>query len=439
VIYDRGSDHGSRRGGIWRKRIILGLGGTLIVLLGVRGIWDLIEGRRLARMVESLEARWGSLDPASLERPDLPPGANRARYFRAASFVLDYDREEEAVIRGRGSTVRGQASRDPAAVAAVLERNQLPLQLVAEGASREGSNWEIRYASGFEARLPNLLDLIHLGRLVEAQAHLHIQAGRAEDALERIEQGYALASSLREEPILIVQVVGVSIERGMYDALRSLLSAETLTAGSMERLQAKIAGLPGREAFHEALQGEVMTMRLEVADILVGERSEVAEPRPFFPGAVWMWMVRPVVKKAHLFYLEEMSKVIESQSQPRHARREGSGEQDRETWPWYARWSSFNINLSGLLLRADSSQARASLAMTALALKRYGLDRGSYPASLDELVPDYLDAVPVDPFTGKSLEYAVDGEGFLLRSAGEDVKSEAPWERDTVMRWEIPL
>jgi hypothetical protein len=76
--------------------------------------------------------------------------------------------------------------------------------------------------------------------------------------------------------------------------------------------------------------------------------------------------------------------------------------------------------------------------MTALALKRYGLDRGSYPASLEQLVPDYLDAVPVDPFTGRSLEYAGDGEGFLLRSAGEDVKSDVPWELDTVMKWEIP-
>jgi hypothetical protein len=437
MTYDRGSDYGSRRWGIWRKRIILGLGGTLIVLLGVRGIWDLIEGRRLTRMVESLEARWGSLDPASLERPDLSPGVNRARYFRAASLVLEYDREEEAVIRGRGSTVRKQASREPAAVAAVLESNQLPLQLVVEGASREGSNWEIRYAAGFEARMPNLLELIRLGRLVEAQAHLHVLAGRAEDALETIGQGYALASSLREEPALIVQLVGVSIERGMHDALRSLLSGASPAGEGMERLQAKIASLPGPEAFQEALQGEVMGMHLAMAELLVGERSEVAEARPLFPNTVWMWMVRPVVRKAHLFYLEEMSKMIETQARPHHARREGWREQDQESWPWYAKWVSGLTNLSGMLLRADYSQARASLATTALALKRYGLDRGSYPASLDELVPDFLEAVPLDPFTGESLEYAGEEDGFRLHSAGEDVKSDVPWEQDTVMRWEI--
>jgi hypothetical protein len=38
-----------------------------------------------------------------------------------------------------------------------------------------------------------------------------------------------------------------------------------------------------------------------------------------------------------------------------------------------------------------------------LAVRAYELDRGRHPRSLNELVPDYLDAVPVDPATGMKL------------------------------------
>ena len=40
-----------------------------------------------------------------------------------------------------------------------------------------------------------------------------------------------------------------------------------------------------------------------------------------------------------------------------------------------------------------------------LAVRAYELDRGQQPKSLNELVPDYLDAVPVDPATGTKLTY----------------------------------
>src|SRR5204863_3028915 len=51
------------------------------------------------------------------------------------------------------------------------------------------------------------------------------------------------------------------------------------------------------------------------------------------------------------------------------------------------------------------------LAATALALRLYAVEHGGkYPQSLDELVPKYLPAVPIDPFAsgGKPLRYSAD-------------------------------
>jgi competence protein ComGC len=41
--------------------------------------------------------------------------------------------------------------------------------------------------------------------------------------------------------------------------------------------------------------------------------------------------------------------------------------------------------------------------LVALAARAYELDKGRRPASLTELVPDYLKAVPKDPASGTNL------------------------------------
>ncbi len=54
----------------------------------------------------------------------------------------------------------------------------------------------------------------------------------------------------------------------------------------------------------------------------------------------------------------------------------------------------------------------------AFALAWYHRDTGRYPASLQELTPKYIDAVPMDIFSGKALIYRPAGNGYLLYSVG---------------------
>jgi competence protein ComGC len=41
-----------------------------------------------------------------------------------------------------------------------------------------------------------------------------------------------------------------------------------------------------------------------------------------------------------------------------------------------------------------------------LAARAYELDKGHRPASLNDLVPDYLKTIPQDPSTGKNMDYS---------------------------------
>ncbi|HVA50725.1 MAG TPA: hypothetical protein VNH11_30550 [Pirellulales bacterium] len=64
----------------------------------------------------------------------------------------------------------------------------------------------------------------------------------------------------------------------------------------------------------------------------------------------------------------------------------------------------------------------ARLLLAHVALRRYRLHNGRYPATLHELAPQYLDAAPVDPFNGQELIYRRHDEGYRLYSVGPDGK-----------------
>jgi hypothetical protein len=63
-------------------------------------------------------------------------------------------------------------------------------------------------------------------------------------------------------------------------------------------------------------------------------------------------------------------------------------------------------------------QAKARLASTAFAVERYRLAKGRLPDSLSELAPQFLDAVPTDPFDGEALRYRVLARGYVIYSVG---------------------
>lgn len=56
----------------------------------------------------------------------------------------------------------------------------------------------------------------------------------------------------------------------------------------------------------------------------------------------------------------------------------------------------------------------------ALALAMHQKEQGSYPATLEELKPRYVDAVSEDLFAGQPLHYQRRGDGYLLYSVGKD-------------------
>lgn len=109
-------------------------------------------------------------------------------------------------------------------------------------------------------------------------------------------------------------------------------------------------------------------------------------------------------------------------------------------------------DLSSSIRKTIRTETARRLIVTAIALKRFQLQHAKLPATLTELLPEFLSSVPIDPNDGLPLRYHANSDGtFLLYSVGEDgqddggdptvttTSSATPsWQNDHARDWVWP-
>ncbi len=98
------------------------------------------------------------------------------------------------------------------------------------------------------------------------------------------------------------------------------------------------------------------------------------------------------------------------------------------SWPAAFRYrvtANMVPNSSKAIATALRTETERQLTVTAIALRRFELQHAAWPQKLDELIPDFLAALPADPMSGNYLRYRTDGAaGFVLYSVGLDGKDD---------------
>jgi hypothetical protein len=82
-------------------------------------------------------------------------------------------------------------------------------------------------------------------------------------------------------------------------------------------------------------------------------------------------------------------------------------------------WISSSVRKTMQMETADR------VVVTAIALKRFQVQHGKWPATLTELVPEFFSSVPIDPYAGTPLHYHPKADGtYLLYSVGDNGKDD---------------
>jgi hypothetical protein len=402
---------------------VFALLGVLVLLFAFVGL-DLWSGRRLDAELARLEQRYGSLDGRAAVAPPVASSDNQARFVRAAAALVvptGRDPGGTAVITAvTAALVRVEHQQDvhdvPGELRAFVEANADAMALIGEARRRRQSSWDANYDGG--GNVPSWADVRTLGHAAFAAALVDLQRGRVDEASGRIASGFAVSASLRHEPSLFPQLIRISVALQQCEAVERLIATAEPSRVALEDLARSLADNRTPDPLRLALLGELRYgnasfVRLETGDV---SQSDFAVTSVW---SVWLGPLarfgRPFIRRSRLEYLRAMEALIEIQAGPRPR----ATLRDSSPQGWWGP-PRFGVDMVAGLERAidtgDLFNNVLGVAEAGVALRRYRLDRGSYPEDLTALVPAYLIRLPVDAVTGRPPSYARSGAGFTLKA-----------------------
>lgn len=392
-----------------RRRIVIILV-LVFAVLAVRAGFDVWMGRQLGNEISQLEKQYGPLawDPvrkldAWRTWPRRIAPYNRARLLDAAAARVTLSDANADLIYywpNASSMMTADQARS------IADENREALQLAIQAARLQHSNWDILYIAE-PANVPNLMDLINLSSVLAIAARSDTDAGRADEAVAKVTAGFAEASAMRREPLPIMALNAINIGARQVEALKDILCRADPSGPALAVLAAAIDENLPRSPMREALLGELKHGRYIWPWVERGyfDGHQAGETATAWTRAV-AWLCRPVIRFMARRDLADKARAVEAASMLRSQR---SGASLR-----HSAGARSSPSASGLIEAGDYSAASVGLAANAVALRRYKLDHGAYPNTLDELVPSYLKAVPLDPFTERPPKYKRQGAGFEL-------------------------
>jgi hypothetical protein len=306
------------------------------------------------------------------------------------------------------------------AVSKLLASNQKCLALLHDA----GSITECRYDDDYTQMTATLPGCRHCGQLLSVAAIYHASRGDAEAAVTCVRDGLRLSDSLHREPTLTGYLLHLALVALNVSRLERSLSLTAFTDLQLQEV-------------HEALARTAGT--LDLAEALVAKRCSMIEmcrdPTRLGPS--------PQVPRVHMLpglrvmcledILDFMADYLEAAGQPPRERlvrcREIEARIDQLSF-WQAMTKTLMSAWTWIVQRDLWTRAYLDLANTALAVERYRLATGKVPQQLEELVPQYLAQVPIDPFDGQPIRYRPGPPGYLLYSVGEDGQDNGGRERD---------
>ncbi len=300
--------------------------------------------------------------------------------------------------------------------------NNEALKLLHAGAAMEHSRYPIDLSAGFEAAIPDLHKIKTAAKLLKLEAILHVENGDDELAVHSAKSIFGISRSLANVPVLGSQVVHISCRGIATTTIEYSINRVELTDEQLIRLI---------DCVHNS---ELIS---DMSCAFVGERckglSFFKDPDSVNPDLIEGIPLHPVLElyKAAgmvdadaIMYLDLMGEYIKSTQLPLHKRQETVKTIDTRfisTSKVHILLYTMMPPLSRITTIELRTLARLSTTRVALAIERYRLAAGKLPDALAELVPDYLDVVPRDPFDGNVLRYKKLEVGFVVYSIGEDL------------------
>jgi hypothetical protein len=333
--------------------------------------------------------------------------------------------------------------KEVAAVRAVVEENRAAFDKVDAAMKYKRVDWQVVLKSpAISVLLPDLSPQRKLGELVSARALLSAHAGDHAAAMRDIERLIFIARAVDRQQFLVGHLVATGLWAAACDDLAQMAPDLKIGAGPRDASPQQVATImaalldvaPQRAAMHRALQGErmleldtarcLMDGRLNLSQIAGGPGATGAQGAAVAAAGV---ALKPMMQDDATMMLRHVTAVIAaldaSPDLPTFRGKEPAFPVDLQS-------AKYSHLLARILLPAFTrsieveyrAAAQRRLTAAALAVRWYAADRGGkLPQNLEELVPKYLQSVPLDALAAKQpIRYVGDPTKPILYSVANN-------------------
>jgi hypothetical protein len=265
-------------------------------------------------------------------------------------------------------------------------------------------------------------------RLLRMRSLLYDTDGQADEALATARRILVAGRSIGDEPSLQAHLVRLTAQLAAAHVVERALAQGLPSAEALARTQGLVAEVAAEPLMLYAFRGERACQHQFAEAVEAGELAMDGSPARGWRERVDYMYIAPMARRYHATLLRALNEAVaiarrEAEEQGDLMQRLAADLRERGRQS-----EGHGEALTGALLRslenfaASFRRDRAHLrnALVGLALERYRLAQGRWPDHLRELAPDYLPAVPIDPFDGRELRYKRLPDGVLIYSVGPD-------------------
>ena len=302
-----------------------------------------------------------------------------------------------------------------------LEENKKVLEMLHKASSMQFSrySWELndpnRPGKGI---LLLVLDGI---KLLNLETIYFSKSSDSESAKRSIITSFNIADSLAKEPMLIFHVIRMVCYSRNISILQHIINHVDFTDEQLIKLNQSVTDALDFSGFSNVFAGEMCRTfnALNNDDNITEDIIPDKVALPIAQFYMFFYKHLGIVDIDRSIYLDYMNQYIEAAKLPL-----------QERYNTFPKIDEQIRNLSGIhLLKTEFPNfyksidrdkkiiTRIQITQAAIAVKRYYLAKGTLPDNIEDLIPAYLDKIPVTP-DGKELKYKRIEEGCIIYSEG---------------------
>ena len=426
----------------WGRRFLLAFTVLLIVIIAGFWGWTANSRRQLDRQVAIYQLAGEPIEPGDFAVVGVADDDNAVIPLREAAALTDDKSEAWKKYNEYPDEIAlPLTEKELALIRDVATHSAGAFDKIDQAMTRKGVDWKINFRSPvIQTLLPDLSPQRGLARLTTHRALLNYQQGDHVAAMRDIRRANFVAGAVDHQPMLIGYLVATGI-RAMNAETLTMMSpglkighgASQVRAADVKEVIAQLLDdKPTREGYRRGLYGERMA-ELDSARCIADGRLSLGALAGGRGGgnpivATAAFASKPMVLSDGLLMINHTTAMLRAYDAA-------------PDWPTFrATAPGVPDAIQGTMVRhlvaklllpsfdratQTSFRITAERRMTAIALaaRLYAVDHdGKPPAKLEDLVPQFLGRVPLDPFAPvpQPLKYINDPAKPILYSVGED-------------------